>query len=584
MTLQKYLAMSACALSLGTVLQPNDASAGKKPNIIVILADDYGKDAASIYNPTTDLGKTAPTPSLATLADKGVQFNQAWAMPACSVTRGTRSTGKLPSTSGMGWVIGRFTPRFGASGSRFAGVEFPPTMINPGDPDLIQRRAKNAGYRTYKLGKWHEVASTPPPTPPSSQDVLNSGFDVFYGQLGGAPGPLPPVPGQGGYGGDNTWTPVNSLGLGATKEFLPSALVSRAIEFVDEAEGAGDPYYIALDFYAPHFPYEVAPGPGEPAPADNPDDFRTLNTTDHAGVIAQVEAAFGGTYPAAGTPVVGGPPTPAQQAQARAAFKSLISYMDVQIGRLMEHVDLKNTIVFFAGDNGTQGAGFAPSFNAVEPPNDPTKSKVTLYRNGVEIPFIVAGAGVRKGKKTNALVNTADIYATALKIMGQRQPKATRRDSKGFNNVLRGGRRARSVNVAEQFVPTATVGGTGTPNTAPDQGRVVASTNYRLIARPVIENNAYVCNDGSAQDPANDCLNDATGVYEKKIALEFFDIKADPSETNALTTPEMNRQQLRGFRRMCRELNRISNRATFFQNGQDCKPDGSNLIDPDDVV
>lgn len=553
------LALSA---SLGIAAAPAEA---KNPNIIVIMADDYGKDAANLYNASTDAGPTAPTPSLGALAKKGVQFNQAWAMPACTTTRGTRTTGKLPSTSGMAFVNGQFTPRVGAPGSPFAGQQFPPTMIDPANPDLIQRRAKNAGYRTYKLGKWHETNGST-----GAQDVLDSGFDEFYGLLGGAPTP------PGRYGGDGNWNPVNSLGLGATSEFMPSALVSRAIEFIDEAEGAGDPYYISLDFYAPHFPYEVAPGPDEPAPADNTNDFRTLNLSDHGNVLAQVEAAYGGTYPAAGA----GANNPDQ---ARAAFKSLISYMDVQIGRLMEHVDLRNTVVFFAGDNGTQGAGFNPNFNAVEAPNDPTKSKVTLFRNGVEVPFIVAGAKIRRGK-TNALVNTADIYPTALQIMGQRVPRAVRRDSQSFYNVLRGGRRARSVNVAEQFAPTATVGGTATPANVPDEGRVIGDTSYRLIARPVVENNAYVCDDGSAQDPANDCLNEASGVYEKKITLEFYDIKADPFENNALTQSEMSQRQLRGFRRMCSELNRISSRATFFQNGRDCELDGSNLTDPQDLV
>lgn len=563
-----YIA-AAFAVAMSAIGATNPAQAGhKRPNVIVILADDYGRDSASIYNASTDVGPNAPTPNLADLADQGTRFNQGWAMPACSVTRGTRSTGKLPSTSGMGAVIGRSTDRVGAPGTSFEGQPFPPLMINPSDPDLIQRRAKDAGYRTYKLGKWHETAGSP-----GAQDVLDAGFDAFYGLLGGAPFP-------DGYGGDNAWNPVNSLGLGPTTEFLPSALVSRAIEFIDEAEAAGDPYYIGLDFYSPHFPYEVAPGPGEPAPADNLDDFRTLSETDHGDVIAQVEAAFGTPYPAAGTAVVDGPVTPEQQAQARAAYRSMISYMDVQLGRLMEHVDFKNTIVFFSGDNGTQGFGLNPSFNVVEPPNDPDKSKATLYRNGVEVPFIVAGAGVKSGRQTDALVNTADIYPTVLQIMGEKLPKDIRRDSKSFFNVLRGGHRARRVNVAELFAATATVGGAGAPSSA-DNGRVIANSHFRLIARPEIDevNDAFICRDDSVQDPANDCLNEESGIYEKKVFLEFYDINADPLETNALVRSEMSQQQFRGFLKLCRELNKISRRATFFQNGQDCNPDGSNLID-----
>lgn len=111
-----------------------------KPNIIVIMADDYGKDAASLYNPITDdptFPENAPTPALATLVSKGVKFTNGWAMPVCSTTRGTRTLGKLPSSSGMGWVIGNFTPRVGAPGSDFAGIPFPPSMIDPTDPNLL---------------------------------------------------------------------------------------------------------------------------------------------------------------------------------------------------------------------------------------------------------------------------------------------------------------------------------------------------------------------------------------------------------------------------------------------------------------
>ena len=575
----------------------------KKPNIIVIMADDWGKDAASLYNPTTDESENAPTPSLDALADEGILFTQAWAMPACTPTRGTRTLGKLPSTSGIGFPLGPLTPRFGTPGP-FEDVEFPPSMIDPSDPDLIQRLAQHAGYRTYKLGKSHETETDPIfqliQCPPQDnidideviaqgvEDIINSGFHKFYGQVPGGPHTRPCDP-NNGYGGTNTgpWTPHNNLGLGLTTEFLSSALVSQAIEFMKEAKEYGKPYYISLDFPSPHFRYEVAPGPDEPAPVENQNDWRTLNMTDHASVIAQVKAAFGGVYPDAGTGYDILNPDPAK---IRAAFKSLVSYMDVQIGRLMEHVDLKNTFVFFAGDNGTQGLFFgSPIYDVIEAPYDPARSKGTLYRNGVEVPFIVAGPRIAgKGGTSDALVTTTDIYATVLNLMRVPQPVETYDDSFSFLKVLQGrARSARRVNVAEVFATGPTVGGTATGPYA-DEGRVVADKRFRLLSKPVIDDNGtpafpfddlFVCREDSFQLPEDECFNPQTAIYEKETYLEFYDLEEDPFENNALTVAEMTRKQFAAFSRLCGEMNKISSRATYYMNGIVCEPDGSNLVD-----
>jgi arylsulfatase A-like enzyme len=594
-------------MTLGQVSIADDTNSsgypGKRPNIIVILADDYGKDAANLYNTATEADvfpETAPTPALEKLADRGVLFTNAWAMPGCTATRAGRSLGKLSSTTGIAFPLGRQTPRVGADGSRFEGVEFPPTMLNPADPHLLQRLAKKVGYKTYKLGKWHETTNWVPPQDPrvgdptlSVPDVLNSGFDAFYGQYDGQP--------LTGYGGGTAaepdfWHSENSLGEGETSEFLTSALVSKAIRFIHHS--GDEPYLMMLDVAAPHFPYEVAPGPGAPAPLENQGDWRTLHPVKHAGIIEQVEAAFGGTYPPAGTgislPPTGSTPEE-RTAQARAAFKSLIAYMDVQIGRLMQHVDLKDTYVIFAGDNGTQGFLRAPIFpawfNSVEPPWDPNRSKVFLYRNGYEVPFLVTGPHIKKrGRTSDAAVTTTDIYATVLDIMGVRQPNQSRGESCSFMSVLRGDEGERQYNVTESFPPTATVGGllAVAGASAVDDGRVVGDSRFRLIARPVFEidpdtgaTGAYVCKPGSQQDPLKDCLNEHTGIYEKVTEVEFYDLKYDPFENDSLVVEEMAADQLQAFQKLCGAINKVSKRATFYQNGGDCLKDGSNLKDID---
>ncbi len=129
------------------------------------------------------------------------------------------------------------------------------------------------------------------------------------------------------------------------------------------------------------------------------------------------------------------------------------------------------------------------------------------------------------------------------------------------------------------------VGGTATAN--PNNGRVVADQRFRLIAKPVVEGlgpaRVFVCRD-DLTEPANDCLNPDTGIYEKKITLEFYDIKNDPYENDALVREEMSRQQYKKFRKLCKELNKISKRATYFQNGKICNRNGEGLIDTDPLI
>ena len=213
-------------------------------------------------------------------------------------------------------------------------------------------------------------------------------------------------------------------------------------------------------------------------------------------------------------------------------------------------------------------------FDVVESPWDNNRSKTTLYRNGVRVPFIAAGPHTVRGKRSKALVNTTDLYATALHVAGLRKPKSAR-DSYSFKHTLYGAPHSRRrVNVAEQFATGEVVGGTvGTAGANPFfnvDGRVVSDGRFRLIARSVRVGPDFQCNDG-AVEPV-DCLRD--GIFDKEVNLELYDLKTDALEnTNLLADPRsMTKRQLYGFMNVCRGLNRVSRRANFFQNGRVCKP------------
>jgi hypothetical protein len=74
--------------------QPVTAANGKKPNIIMIVSDDFGYGDAGCY-----LGGEArgmPTPSLDRLADEGMMFTSFYAQPSCTPGRAAMQTGRIP--------------------------------------------------------------------------------------------------------------------------------------------------------------------------------------------------------------------------------------------------------------------------------------------------------------------------------------------------------------------------------------------------------------------------------------------------------------------------------------------------------
>lgn len=342
-----------------------------------------------------------------------------------------------------------------------------------------------------------------------------------------------------------------------------------------------------------------------------PGGWRTLTIEDHEEVIVQIISAFNflndttmptvdevrynlaywgpKLYPDIGTrapgnfgmPGPGGNDNPDNVAQRRAAFKGLVSYLDVQMARLTEHVDWKNTYIVFLGDNGSQGG--AGPFDIIEEPDDRTKSKATVFRNGREVPFVFAGPGMVKDVFVDDLVNSIDLYATTLELVGARQPEETMHSSFSFAGVLDGYGTKRKINVSELYPATAIVGGLnkfgsglpGQPRNFGPGSRAVGDDRYSLLAfNSVDESNTYVCREGSGTLPANDCFNFDTGIYEHVVDVNFYDVINDPGEEFPLMFKDLNYDQREAFLKLCAGLNELAREAIYYQNGEEvCKKD-----------
>ena len=124
------IALCSCKQDINTEAEES------RPNIIVIMVDDLGKEWISYYG-----AEDISTPNIDALAKSGVSFNNVYSMPQCTPTRVTLLTGQYPFRHG--WVNHWDVPRWGG------GVHFDETM-NPS----IGIEMKKAGYTTCIAGKW----------------------------------------------------------------------------------------------------------------------------------------------------------------------------------------------------------------------------------------------------------------------------------------------------------------------------------------------------------------------------------------------------------------------------------------------
>jgi arylsulfatase A-like enzyme len=157
--------------------------------------------------------------------------------------------------------------------------------------------------------------------------------------------------------------------------YSTTALTDYAIDYINERETAqpNDPWFVYQAYNGAHAPFQVPP-------AD-------LHTNDL------------------------GDAKPGQVLNTLPNYKAIIQSVDISIGRLLEEVDLEKTTVIVIGDNGTPG-------NQKDTGTGVRGSKGSVYEGGVRVPLIVAGAGVTRRGREDALVGSADLFATILSLAG----------------------------------------------------------------------------------------------------------------------------------------------------------------------
>jgi arylsulfatase A-like enzyme len=207
-----------------TLARQDDLPPGRRPNIVVIVADDLGYGELTCQGYT----KQIPTPHIDSIAANGIRFTNGYvSCPVCSPTR-------------AGLMTGRYQQRFGHEFNPGPAEEAAEHFGLVRSEVTLAERLKQQGYATGMVGKWH-LGFRPEFTPNSR------GFDEFFGFLGGAHSYM--RPGRGLQAIRRGSQPV------VEREYLTDAFGREAVAFVERHKR--EPFFLYLPFNAVHAPLDA---------------------------------------------------------------------------------------------------------------------------------------------------------------------------------------------------------------------------------------------------------------------------------------------------------------------------------------
>jgi arylsulfatase A-like enzyme len=384
-TFKYKFSLYACAAVLAVSplwagLQSAQAQAqNQKPNIILILSDDFGYGDAGVYGGGENRGM--PTPNLDRLAAEGMQFMSFYAQPSCTPGRAAVQTGRIPNRSGMTTVA------FQGQGGGLPAAEW-----------TLGSVLKTGGYKTFFTGKWHlgeadyaipnaqgydemkyvglyhlnAYTYADPTWFPDMDPELRAMFArVTKGALSGNAGQ--PAKEDFKINGQYVNTPVINGQEGVVGiPFFDEYVEKASLDYLDRNARSTQPFFMSINFMKVHQPNMPAP------------EF------EHKSL-------------------------------SKSKFADSVVENDTRIGRIMDKVRAlgldKNTYVFWTTDNGAwqdvyPDAGYTP-FRG---------TKGTVREGGNRVPSLAWGPKIKAGSKNSDIVGGLDYMATFAALAGVKLP------------------------------------------------------------------------------------------------------------------------------------------------------------------
>lgn len=232
-TVAMVLPYQAFSMTRLTKSGNTSGSVAKRPNIVLIMADDMGYSDLGCY------GSEISTPNLDRLAAGGMRFTQFYNAARCCPTRASLLTGLYPHQAGVGHMVDdRGHPSYqGYLNDRCV---------------TIAEVLKMAGYSTLMSGKWH-VGEQRPHWP------VDRGFDKYYGLIGGAANYFD-ISKTKASGVKRTMAIDDSSFTPEVGQFyITDAFTESAVKFIDGFARIKEPFFLYLAYTAPHWPLHAWP-------------------------------------------------------------------------------------------------------------------------------------------------------------------------------------------------------------------------------------------------------------------------------------------------------------------------------------
>ena len=213
--------LATAALASAADAPAPGSTPARRPNIVLIMADDMGYSDVGCY------GGEIATPNIDGLAASGLRFTQFYNNAKCTTTRASLLTGLYPRRRAL----------------------LTPEMVTIGEA------MRASGYRTALSGKWH-LGSKPPLRP------IDRGFDEFYGLMDGACNyfnPARPDPDFKG-GRVRVWGHNDEIIKEFPDDFYTTDAISdHAARTIRRFAAEGSPFLVHVCYNAPHYPLHARP-------------------------------------------------------------------------------------------------------------------------------------------------------------------------------------------------------------------------------------------------------------------------------------------------------------------------------------